>query len=187
MYPFLGKVLPNVDVFLCPFAPPPSVTIQAQYEDYTNLELIPEGTHGSYNYFWGGYTFTRKVPGPFPSYGSISGKEFDGPRNMAARGAKLLLCDVMSFWSGDIWFLSHPGKEAVEWISYDPSYSNFVSANWVRRAWAGDIPLGLKMNAGFVDGHVEPYWSEQTERFLHFTPSGTPYAHEFYVPLNWYR
>lgn len=169
MYIYLGDYLPEYNVFMCPLSAKRPESFQQQYVDYTNPALVEEGTHASYNFFWGGYTYGNP--------GSVSGKNFVGPRKGSDKASKLLMCDVMSLWRDDIMLLSHKGNtSAGEGPERDPVFGNDMSILW----WLYDQSVyptkKVKMNAGFVDGHVEKYTSEETEVF-----NGS-----FHIPLNWY-
>ncbi len=169
LYIYLGSYIPNVDLYLCPLSPKPSKDIQRQYEDYTNYDLVPEGTLCSYNLLWGGYSFNHT--------GSLSGANFVGPikiSNIKRGGARLLVSDIMSSWFNNTWFLSHPGKESVFQMQKDPIFGNDVSVLWARYGSFSDVPEDIPLNAGYIDGHVERYISDSTEFF-----GG------FFIPCDW--
>lgn len=168
MYIYLGEYLPEYDVYMCPLSAKRPDEFQQQYIDYTNYELIEEGTHASYNFFWGGYKFANP--------GSVSGKYFVGPKKGSDKASSLLISDVMSVWRDDIMLLSHKGRTSAGiGPDRDPVFGNDMSILW----WLDDQSVtpakNIKMNAGYTDGHVEKYTSEETEVF-----NGS-----FYLPLKW--
>lgn len=173
---YLLDYLPDVGVYLCPVAPSPAKPDihQKRYVNYRDRSLIPSdqngGMHGSYNMLWGGYDF---------GIGAASGKQFVGPTKMSNKGSKLMACDMMSTWLDDSWFLSHKGKESAgQGPAEDPYFGNDMSMIWWLQGMGfGYIPSKLRMNGGYIDGHVESYTSEETERFTK--------TFDFYLPANW--
>ena len=172
MHIFLGDYLPEVDVFVCPLSPSQSDNMQRQYTDYRNINLIPEGTLVSYNMFWGGYTFGA-------NQGSDSGKTFTGPKKGSSKAAKLLVSDVMSWHLDQRWALSHKDKQGgfvLEFDSFENDWSNFWSLNADRYEFPKNYKS--KMNAGYVDGSVERFTSEEVDRFK--------LSCDFFLPRKWY-
>ncbi len=172
MHIFLGDYLPGVDVYVCPLSPRQSANMQKQYTDYRNYDLIPEGTLVSYNMLWGGYTFGAYT-------GSKSGKTFTGPEKGSSKVAKLLVSDVMSWHLDKRWALSHKDKNGgfvMEFDSFGNDWSNFWSLSADRYEFPKDYKS--KMNAGYVDGSVERYTSDEVEKFQ--------LSCDFYLPQSWY-
>jgi len=176
MYIYLGTYLPSYKVYMCPLSPKPSDNIQEQYVNYRDYNLVPEGTHASYNFFWGGFTFTAP--------GNVSNKKFIGPKKTSDKSnAKLLVCDVMSTWSYESLFVSHKGRNAAgRGPDKDPRFENDMSVLWWMRDLTSEqldkvISSKIKFNAGYVDGHVERYTSQDTEFFYQ--------GFKFFLPLNW--
>jgi prepilin-type processing-associated H-X9-DG protein len=169
MFPYLGSYLSSVKFYLCPMSPAEPDEYQDEYEDYENSG---NATLTSYNMYWGGYEYpTIDFKGP---------KTMSGGRYKGKRASKLLVHDVMSYWLGNIWFMAHQTKDADYGPKDDPRYGNLVAVLWFRYTWPDDVPEDLKMNAGYADGHVESYYSEET-----VWAQSPGYEHKFYIPKAW--
>ena len=171
MYRYLGSLLPDVKIFMCPLAPAEPRVYQQEYEDFNNIAGVE--TLLSYNMFWGGFEYPNSVDN-FAGPKTMSGKQASG-----RRVSNLLVCDVMTFWGwqSEAWWLSHPADNS------SPK-GEFYSTNdvlWWRYRPYDDIPKDLSMNAGYVDGHVERYNSDETVNMS--AESAT--SHLFYIPQNW--
>lgn len=147
-YYYLGSYLPTIEVFMCPLGPKWANDLQEQYVDYNH---VPEGTHVSYNMYWGGY--------------ELNNIRFKGPRGKGDRknAANLLLSDSMSYWMDDQWWLSHrPRQGEVLTQLTDPRFGNDCSIFWIWQSPSDRRPEDLKMNAGYTDGSVRRYTAQET-------------------------
>jgi prepilin-type N-terminal cleavage/methylation domain-containing protein len=169
MYYYLGSYLPSIEVFKCPLGRKNPSDLQDQYANYKSSG---EGTNMSYNYYWGGYNITMR-----------DGRKFVGPRGKGdpKKVAGLLLSDAMSYWgdagNGPEWRLAHKPKQG-EYMNKDKNNGNDVSIFWVWLSPQSQIPQGLKMNAGYMDGSVRRYASEDTV-------VDQNYGERFWIPKTW--
>jgi prepilin-type N-terminal cleavage/methylation domain-containing protein/prepilin-type processing-associated H-X9-DG protein len=169
MYPYLGSYLPSVKNFMCPMSPPDPEDYQDEYEDHASAG---NATLTSYNMYWGGYEY--------PNINFKGPKTIAGSRYKGKRTSKLLVHDVMSYWLNDMWMVAHPTDDTDYPPKEDPVYGNLVAVLWFRYTINIDKPQDLRMNAGYVDGHVESYYSEET-----VWAQSPGYEHKFYIPKAW--
>jgi len=169
LHTYLGKVLPDIKVFMCPLSFGDPVKYQHLYENRDNIVNLQ--TLVSYNMFWGGYT--------------LPDIDFVGPRTgSGGRGtSRLLVSDVLSWWEkeGGVWFTSHPTRNSVAPPEVDPVNGNYVELIW----WEPDSnytdPPTLDLNAGYTDGHVERY---HTDSSIDAGAGGHGPPH-FYITKDW--
>ncbi len=165
---FIGRTLPGPDIFICPLSPGKPLEMNEDYEGANTAYL-----HGSYYLLWnyGGFEWDWAAR---VTYGSDSDAWFYGPRSsddMRAGGEhaelklsaadRLLTCDRLD-WNdpdGHTWDASHPFRDAhahrantisIHTRAGDPSVDPQAALPAVRR------------NAGFLDGHVETFTSDQS-------------------------
>jgi len=156
MHIYLGDTLPDVDVFSCPLAGGwhrEKEDYQYAYEHHDTDDSL----HGSYNLYW---NF------------KLNGINFEGPRTLASK-SKLLISDVLLWHSfHECWWLSHPTKQSTG------AKTNFAGGLtgvlwWDESLKIDEVPKRIRMNAGYTDGHVESFFSEETIKFNNtlFVPS----------------
>jgi len=162
LYPYLGTYLPRANVFVCPLSPGEADYLQPDYEAANTKYLC-----GSYWLLW-------------DYRGFISG--FKGRTALYTAGEDdLLTADVLA-WRGydNDWWQAHPSPGTSG--TPDSISTRFhAQAVWLRIAGASAVPRGLIMNAGYVDGHVERYSSDEADMNVHQV---TGYPHEFYIPAK---
>ena len=71
--------------------------------------------------------------------------------------------------------MSHPSPNATMVLK-----SNYIDVLWGRYASFNELPENYQMNAGYVDGHVQSYWAEETMGMQRNVPR------IFFIPEDWY-
>ena len=175
VYYYLGSYLDDVMSFYCPLSPSVDKDkyqqLYSKYDQQETWERYNGGssdisTTSSYCMLWGGWT--------------VPGTQFKGPVR-ASDKSKILVSDIFAKWGrAEIWWLAHKAKDASPAPEKDP-VSNTIDTEMVYFLYGGlDVrPTKLKMNAGYTDGHVELYTSEETIE-VNIT-TGT----RFYFPKKW--
>ncbi len=148
MYYFLGKYLPDINVYMCPAG----AVSTARYQDLYQYPQDGEHTNGSYCYYW-----DYKIVNSNVTY-------FEGPTTIARKRneSKLLMGDLFAFWAPNstytMWWLAHKTSGATAADLVDPVYSNNTDMLWwVREAKYSEPPRGTGFNSVYVDCHVERY------------------------------
>lgn len=146
---YLGSYLPVAGSFMCPLGPARSDDLQGEYDDYAAKGY---STLTSYNIFWGGYEFAGGVVG-------VGGRKFKGPWRTSTRStATLMLCDVASWrTSGKEWWLAHRSRLDAIQEKKDSIYGINISILWFWDSPPDIEPVGLKLNAAYLDGSVDRY------------------------------
>ena len=174
-YYYLGSCMSDVMSFYCPAGPKLDKSkYQELYSKYDQQEVWDKynggsndvSTTSSYCMFWGGWT--------------VPDTPFKGPVTSASK-SKILVSDLFAKWGrAEIWWLSHKSDEAYPAPEKDPVFDNidtemvyFVDGGLDAR------PKKIKMNAGYTDGHVEMFTSEETIE----VPIST--GTRFYFPAYW--
>jgi prepilin-type N-terminal cleavage/methylation domain-containing protein len=184
---YLGKYIESVQLFICPLAPPVDLrkyeALYTRYDDPLVINQYGGGnpditTTSSYNMFWGGYSLPYDH---FDLDGNLLRTRLEGAKSMSSKG-KLLVSDLMNYWSDSYngtWWLAHPTDNALPGPEMEPLLNNTsTSMVWYRHAAKYDYPLGLPLHAGYTDGHVDRYYSEET-LFVDVV------QHRFYFPKEW--
>lgn len=183
VYRYLGDYIEDVESFNCSlsgFSRVAQRTINGQ--TYTYQELYETGydlgeeVSCSYNLFWnyGGYDK------PFNDPRRFLGPGYEGSENT------LLMCDSFYFSNqlgategvGNSWTSNHPFPDAAK--SNSPEYPYYVSSGGILDIDFESDLWNIRFNAGYLDGHVEAYLSENTIRQV----AVQGWA-ESYIPLRW--
>ena len=144
---FLKDYLP-VDMFICPLAPTQPPNMAADYEAGTKRFV-----QGSYWLFWSYDAFKTRATAGY----------FDAKERVTGPGDDLLTCDWLYYNSAPVeWWAAHPIRGAQE------SAFNFFDVRGNFWEWDGgptDVPTGMVINAGYVDGHVIRHQVDGTFRY----------------------
>jgi prepilin-type N-terminal cleavage/methylation domain-containing protein len=141
VWPYLGRYLPSPKIFVCPFQPGVPTQFEADYDESV------EGLQGAYFLLWG-----------YEGFEESSG--FVGKRMLGDFKRSDLLLSERLMWNdpGGVynWIANHPFQRADAFVTR-------YRAIWHRRPvldqpWP-EIPI--PMQAGYADGHVEPYTTRQ--------------------------
>ena len=162
MYPYLGTYLPDASVFVCPLSPGEPDYLQPDYEAANTKYLC-----SSYWLLWDYRGFATGFRGRT----SLHSAGEDG----------LLVADGLA-WRGynNDWWQAHPSAGVSG--TPDSLSTNFHAYTmWLRIAGSSAVPRGMTMNAGYVDGRVERYTSDELDVSKHVVPG---YPHEFYIPAK---
>jgi prepilin-type N-terminal cleavage/methylation domain-containing protein len=189
LYHYLGGYLPQIDVFRCPLGRSKDTEeLQRQYENYADhFAAGNDGSHTSYNLYFGGYNFKHSSGPPTPM---MDGTTFVGPTGKGrTKEAGLVLSDSIYNWSGipkDWWLAHRPRKGSGQFMDYiwDPrGWGNFCEIFWVYEPGplpsGGELPVELeelKYNAAYIDGSVRKYSGSEVK----WTSNGV-----FYIPEIW--
>jgi len=158
VYPYLGRYLPDVSVFVCSFSPGEPEYMQREYEAGNTRHL-----GSSYWLLW-------------DYRGFESG--FQGPTTLHSSGQDDLLVSDMLAWRGysNDWWQAHSSPGVV---GSTGEFFYGYGSTWIRFAGSEAVPRDMRMNAGYTDGHVEQYTADEMGVSKHVA-SG--YPHQFYIP-----
>jgi prepilin-type processing-associated H-X9-DG protein len=138
---FLGGYLPNIRIFICPMLNDLPSNFASDYQA-ANTQYL----HGSYFLLW-------NYRGCLAS--------FDPPTRLTDRGNQLLLSDVLYYYNnwawGTRWVSSH--RQASGWFYWKRDERVF----WAKDTPVASVPKGIRMNAGYMDGHVESWRSDDAK------------------------
>ena len=99
---------------------------------------------------------------------------------MSSKG-KLLVSDMMNHWMDGIWWMAHPTKTTVT-SPANQLQGTQTDMVWWRYAPRFDYPPNLPLHAGYTDGHVDRYYSEET-LFIDIYAGNRD--HRFHFPKEW--
>ena len=175
---YLGSYLPDVMSFYCPSGPKfDKEKYQDLYSKYDQQEIWDKynggsgdiTTSSSYCMLWGGWTVPDTI--------------FKGPVTSASK-SKILVSDIFAMWGReniDTWWLAHKYKGASQAPAENPISGGSIGLEMLYFLPGGIAarPKALKMNAGYTDGHVEVFTSDDTIEVPITTGS------IFYFPAKW--
>lgn len=157
MYRFLGRFLPQGEIYSCPLSPPLKSFSRTDKVNGGNLayqEAYETGNCGlecSYWLLWNYKGFDTVLNS------RLNGKSFVGPGKHSKTG--LMVADVLFYndsasTTTEAWASSHPSKK------HSGQERESVLHTWSDED--GEKPLDIIMNAGYKDGHVERFLSSET-------------------------
>ncbi len=184
MSEYLRGYIEDASTMFCPNAPKKYKHLQAAWDagdNWNNPEsfLKHDAVKGTYCFYWN-YT------------GLVERRLFRGPRNPACGGGQNKL--LMSCYFGYDCYLSPKAYGSCERFNGASATSvNEVAASdyWFRNK-SGNVNLEtikIKLHAGYVDGHVEPYSAAAfvTMKVIKNRFTNEPYDYgpgEFYLPRS---
>ena len=166
MFGILGDYMKSAKYFDCPMS-----NHDSDWQDRFMTGAMSQSTDvihlgSSYMMFWNWLKFAS----PSPSHKSFK------PTDQGGDG--LMICDLITYnepvnnaaHGGNMWMSSHPWARAAKMIFHSGTASNPGSAlNEEYTVWMEDDPTGVnvpdvKLNAGYIDGHVETFKMEAFEQ-----------------------
>ncbi|MHC4739839.1 MAG: prepilin-type N-terminal cleavage/methylation domain-containing protein [Planctomycetota bacterium] len=188
---YLHGYINDASIMFCPNAPRKYEYLQQAWDagddwDHPGMGTAPlaDPVYGTYCFYWSyvGYLEGEKAP-------------FRGPRNwLGGRGySKLLVSDYFGY---DYWRSPRSYGSCERFKSASVTPGTWVSsAYWSRVNGEGEVSLEalqLKLNAGYIDGHVESYNASETVVMNVSTaqdgsvpyPEGPGQKGDFYLPRN---
>ena len=167
---YLGTILKNSEVFNCPVS---KIRDTAAWPPYGE----PVGTYGEF-YRTGRYASlpcTYSLLYSFDGYKSLGAKPFDGPNRTLDKNT-LVVQDTLIYLSGnpDLSFSPDPAKSSHSYHSshfypkamHNKPYFSLKQPNADFSVLPKEMN-GLKLNAGYLDGHVEKFSATETVHFTH--------------------
>ncbi len=146
VWPYLGPHLIVAEVFACPMSP-------GQPVGFPSIDFVDtdEPLDGSYSLLW--------------NYRGFEAWSFFGPRSDSDTGEQRLPASLRLLTADRIEWNDPPGSQT--WITAHPfdqalGLVQNGSAVWSRRGDGGPQPVDARMNAGYLDGHVEAFDGRDT-------------------------
>lgn len=171
IYRYLGSYLPEVSVYNCTMAPirkdsawPPETSGKAALGTYE--EFYRDGTyaplHATYTFLWNYQGYNHDVSIAVDK----TNKHFEGPSRMSSSN-KLVIQDTFKYLTGNsniLW--ETPG---YSWYS-SHRFKDFERAKpyYVRQDTSESERPSCKLNAGYLDGHVDRFNSEDAVRVKNY-------------------
>lgn len=167
---YLGTILENSEVFNCPVS---KIRDRAAWPPYGQAV----GTYGEF-YRTGRFASlpcTYALLYGFDGYKSVGVKPFDGPNRTLDQNT-LVVQDTLIYLSGnpDLSFSPDPGKSSFSFHSshfypkatHNRPYFSLKQLNPDFSVLPKEMN-GLKLNAGYLDGHVEKFNAAETVHLTH--------------------
>ncbi len=177
---YLGTILENSEVFNCPVS---KIRDSAAWPPYGGAQ----GTYGEY-YRSGRFASlpcTYSLIYGFDGFKSLGDRPFDAPNRTVDKNT-LVVQDTLMYLSGnpDLSFSPDPGKSSYSYHSshsfqgalHNKPYFSLKQQN-ADFSMLPSAMNGLKLNAGYLDGHVEKFSATGS---VHFTHNGL--AHNWLTP-----
>jgi prepilin-type N-terminal cleavage/methylation domain-containing protein/prepilin-type processing-associated H-X9-DG protein len=167
---YLGTILENSEVFNCPVS---KIRDSAAWPPYGE-------SMGTYGEFYRSGRFaslpcTYSLLYSFDGFKSLGDKPFDGPNRTVDKNT-LVVQDTLMYMSGnpDLSFSPNPAESSYSYHSSHSFHGGMNNKPYFSlkqpNADFSTLPTamnGLKLNAGYLDGHVEKFSATESAHFTH--------------------
>jgi prepilin-type N-terminal cleavage/methylation domain-containing protein len=198
---YLFEYLPDVEIFNCPItAFDKNFSYSSAYgndlpysyqEIYENPDLLRNSSstvnkrqNCSYALLWNYESFNKDSVRTWNSDPPITGNMYNAPFIGPGRKSKnqLAICDAFYFsgalGGGNYWTSNHPFANADKYQDWEFSY--FLLRGMATEYLSNDDLNTIPLNAGYIDGHVDRYYSQNTIQQV----AVYGWA-ELFLPMDW--